>query len=85
MRLVLTALALAACGGDVGPSECDDICTELVAICDYAAYPSRDSCRQGCAWDASQGGDVTAALACFEAADCNTFEIVECQHAFGAE
>ena len=25
------------------------------------------------------------ALACFEAAECNTFEIVECQHALGAE
>ena len=43
------------CGPPVG---CDLLCAQLVGVCALAAYPSNDSCMQGCEWSAQQGAQV---------------------------
>ncbi len=84
-RLVL-ALLLAACGPDRSANTaCDEICDELVLRCGYEAFPSYDSCTQGCSYNAEQGADVDGQLDCVVGAECDTFAIVECEHAFGLE
>lgn len=67
------------------PQVCQDLCTELAIECGYAAYPSYDSCTQGCVYNRSEGADVDGELACVTAAACNTFAIVECEHAHGLQ
>jgi hypothetical protein len=61
------------------------LCEILVRDCEYDAYPSLQSCEQGCAYDEENGADSAKLLACVEDADCNTFAVVECQHRFGVE
>lgn len=73
--------ALAACDPDAGgEATCDAICDELVNGCGYVAYPTKDSCLQGCAWNRKEGVDVEVQRACIEEAACDTFAIVECAH-----
>ena len=85
MRLLpLLLLVIAACK----PSEssvCQDLCIELVTNCQYAAYPSLDSCIQGCTYNASEGADVDGEAQCITDAQCDTFAIVECEHQFGID
>jgi hypothetical protein len=64
---------------------CVSLCEILVRDCEYDAYPSLQSCEQGCAYDEENGADSAKLLACVEDADCNTFAVVECQHRFGVE
>ena len=75
---------LIACGGS-DKNLCGDLCDELVLQCGYEAFPTYDSCIQGCTYDAQQGVDIDAELACVDAANgpdgCDTFAILECQHA----
>ncbi len=62
---------------------CDSLCTLLVQECGYGAFPSRDSCTQGCLFSQEQGADVAAQLECIEEADgCDTFALAECEHAY---
>jgi hypothetical protein len=82
MRLALL-LSIAGCAHEA--STCDQTCSELVTSCDYAAYPSFASCQQGCAYWEEQGVDVEGYLGCVEQAECNTFDIVECEHAYGPD
>jgi hypothetical protein len=77
-------LLLLACRTPV-QAACDDICEELYVSCRYDAFPSLDSCLQGCLYDAENGLDVEPALACFEDARCDTFEILNCQNRFGTD
>ena len=86
MRLLLVTLALAAgCdreGADPsGP--CSDLCTTLIDDCRYAAFPTFGSCEQGCTFTASEGADVHEQATCVADAGCDTFAILECQHAYG--
>src|SRR5688500_8087711 len=85
MRPWLTLLLAVACNpdGGTGGGDCADLCDVLVDECGYAAYPSNESCEQGCAYSASEGADIAAQKSCVESAECNTFEIVECEHAHG--
>ena len=76
MNLLLSLLL--ACKTD-GP--CDQLCDELVMGCDYAAYPTRESCLQGCGYDESKGADIEARLECVVDAECSTFDVIECEHA----
>jgi hypothetical protein len=82
---IVAATLLASCGGwQSGP--CSDMCHELADRCDYAAYPSFSSCYDGCVYSQSErGADITAQNECVQAADCDTFAIVECEHANGAQ
>lgn len=83
MRLVWIVL-LSACGGDEASGVCEKACDILVVDCAYSAYPTMDSCMQGCEWRAKQGASMQDDLACIEEAQCDTFAIIECQHAWDA-
>ncbi len=85
---VVSALAtllfslLSACAAE---TSCETMCKELVFSCDYAAYPSVDSCLQGCEFDASNGADIDGELECIEAASCDPIETVSCARQFNPE
>lgn len=84
--IVLGVLALAAgCGQQAVESDCQDLCQELVHTCDLGAFPDHGSCVQGCEYNASEGADIRGQLDCVEAAACDTFAIVECEHHYGVE
>jgi hypothetical protein len=62
---------------------CDEVCQELVVRCETEAYPSLDSCQQGCANSWEKGANIDAESSCISDAECNLFEILECEHAYG--
>lgn len=64
---------------------CTDLCDELVYTCRYDAFPSYDSCLQGCAYDGEQGANLEQEAECLAAAECDPFEVVNCQNRFGPE
>jgi hypothetical protein len=74
---------LVGCGGAAEDQACDDLCTELMQECGFTAFPDRDSCLQGCAYDAEQGADTTNLLGCVTDASCDLAQIVECEHSHG--
>lgn len=76
---------LAACGGPAAQKEtCELLCDELYQTCEYDAYPSYESCLQGCAYQQSEGADMKGQQACVAKAECDTFAILECEHKYGA-
>lgn len=79
---VLLILLTSACTEAVPPTACGQMCDELVSTCSYAAYPSMESCLQGCQFNETEGRDVAGQQECVAEAECNTFAIVECEHAF---
>ncbi|MCO4747278.1 MAG: hypothetical protein KC912_20940 [Proteobacteria bacterium] len=91
ISLLGCVVALSACGGGEsavalsGP--CGDLCRDLVQECAYAAFPTMQSCYEGCVFAEEEGGDVQAQATCVEGATstgtCDTFAIVECEHAHG--
>lgn len=82
---VVALTTLLGCKQQVQQSDCDALCHELVYTCAYAAFPSIDSCVQGCTYNADQGADVGGQLACVQESSCDTFAIVECEHAYGLD
>ena len=78
-------VALLACGGESEGSVCQDLCTQLTGTCDYDAFPDINSCMQGCEWNAEQGADIVGQTACVQSAACDTFAILECEHAYGID
>lgn len=62
---------------------CEALCNELVAVCEYGAFPTMGSCLQGCGYNFGEGADIEAHRACVQAAQCDTFAIVECENAHG--
>ena len=92
MRALLFVALVALSGGTLSgcaQSEinetCDAICDELVFNCEYDAYPTKDSCVQGCLYKTEQGAKMTRAESCILNAECDTFEIIECEHAEGVD
>ena len=80
---VMLAIGCAEEGAD--DASCETLCGVLVGQCEFAAYPSSDSCTQGCIYNQAKGADVDALLACVEAAEsCDPFAIAECEHAHGS-
>jgi len=78
------SLALAGCStAYTGP--CDSLCNQLVDTCNYAAYPTYSDCYDGCIYAQQQGSDVAGERQCVQNANCDTFQIVECEHAYGAQ
>ena len=77
-------LLLFACGAAVEKEACESLCDNLYQTCEYGAFPSYDSCLQGCVYQQSEGADITGELTCVERAACDTFAILECEHKFGA-
>ncbi len=85
MRWFVSLLFVAACTTEAEVDEiCDEMCQELVMTCEYDAYPSFESCMQGCAFSREQGGNVKRYQECVTEAACDTFLIVDCEHEFGA-
>jgi hypothetical protein len=82
--VLLTLMGLTGCST---PAESDDfcvqLCDELVGTCGVAAYPSLESCTSGCGYESEQGANIGAHLECVRTAECDTFAIVECDHAHG--
>ena len=83
----LFALFLMGCAGETTEEGvCHDMCTELTGTCGYASFPDINSCVQGCEYNATQGADIAGqsppASMC---AQCDTFAIMECEHAFGLD
>ena len=83
--MLLPLLAFLAGCRPAEQSVCQDLCIELVTTCAYAAYPSLDSCMQGCGYAASEGVDVEGEAECIFASECDTFAIIECEHEYGLE
>lgn len=74
------------CGCDTAAEEdatCAAMCQELVETCEFTAYPSYESCLQGCAYSRKEGGDMEQESACILKADCDEFAVIECEHAYG--
>ena len=82
--LVIVSMTL-GCNAEKEETVCEAMCRELIQICDYAAYPSLESCNQGCTYEADQGADITGQSECILEADCDTFAILECEHEYGAD
>jgi len=82
---VLATLLFALLSACAAETSCETMCKELVYNCDYAAYPSADSCLQGCEFDASKGADIDGELECIEAASCDPIETVSCARQFNPE
>ena len=85
MRTSIFVLFFAAGCGTPEYRACEDMCTELVRQCNYAAFPTTDSCMQGCADELANGADVFGHEECILDAECDTFAIVECQNTYGSE
>ena len=90
--MILFLSILLACveeGEEVDPT-CKSICDTLVYACDYAAFPTYDSCVEGCLFSGKEGGDNAEYESCLEGAvennnECDTFKVVECENAYGIE
>jgi hypothetical protein len=81
---------LTACADSESPlalqGPCGDMCRDLVQDCQYAAFPTIESCFEGCLYAEDQGADVDAQATCISGAvtdTCDTFAILECEHAHG--
>lgn len=86
IRFLLPVLAtLAGCAAEQKQETCEVICDELVLSCGYEAYPTRESCLQGCLYKTEQGAKMERAESCILAAECDTFAIIECEHAEGVD
>jgi len=82
-RAITALLLLAACESTSTPATpCGDMCDELVRTCSYQAYPSFESCLQGCEYEQTNGRDTSGQKDCVLDAACDTFAIVECEHAY---
>ncbi len=85
MRVLPWVLLLLACAPDRLPADspCADLCRVLVEDCGYQAFPTFSSCQEGCLHADHEGADIEGELACVQEAACDTFAIVECEHAHG--
>lgn len=63
---------------------CGDICKEVYSTCLFEAYPSYESCLEGCTYNEEEGGDLEGQLECIQEAECDTFAIIECENQYGA-
>ena len=89
LLLAASVTVLAGCDRGRGRGErpvwdgCEEVCNELVSICSYDAYPTEDSCVEGCTFEDDQGGEMDDLAECIGDANCDTFELLACQRAFG--
>jgi len=85
---LVVALGVAACAQpteDEVVALCEPVCDELVDTCALASYPDHDSCMGGCAFLAQEEADLQGYATCVRAADCDLFEIIECEHVHGID
>ena len=87
IAIVFSLIPLLSCETSKGSPEygiCADVCEELYQRCAYSAYPSYESCIEGCAYNEEEGADMESQLSCFQEAECDTFAIIECENQHGA-
>lgn len=63
---------------------CEDICKEVYSTCQFEAYPTFESCLEGCVYNDEKGADIEGQYECFQEAECDTFAIIECENQYGA-
>jgi len=68
---------------EIEDGTCSSMCDELQGACAYDAFPDVESCLEGCLYSESEGADIEAQLACILQAECDTFEILECENQHG--
>jgi len=73
-------LWIACADPEPADADCERLCDELVDRCDLQSFPDRSSCADGCAYARRRGVDVAAQADCTEAAQCDLFAIVACEH-----
>lgn len=81
----LALVAMAGCAPQDDNATCEALCSTLVTSCEFDAYPSLDSCLQGCAYEGSLGADLEKESTCIADAECDIFQVVGCQHRYGSE
>lgn len=83
--VLAVAVSCAAAEKDADYESCSNLCDELIGNCAYDAYPTNESCMAGCADQVNADVDISDLEECIVEAECDTFEIVECQHHLGVE
>ena len=83
-KLLFSSLLLLGCNSGGPPSTCYTLCQELFQTCDYDAFPTFQSCEEGCLYKQEEGADIEAQLTCIQEAECNEFTVIECEHTYGA-
>ncbi|MEC7984003.1 MAG: hypothetical protein VX278_02495 [Myxococcota bacterium] len=83
-KILMTSLLCVGCNTVGTTSACYTLCQELFQTCDYAAFPTFQSCEEGCVYKQEQGADIEGQLTCIQEAECNEFAVIECEHTFGA-
>ena len=78
-------LSACATSGSGEKSDCDEMCNELYGACDYAAFPDKLSCMEGCLFAEENNADVESQKECVLEAACDTFAIIECENTYGVE
>ena len=81
---LMTSLLCVGCNTAGTTSTCYTLCQELFQTCDYAAFPTFQSCEEGCVYKQEEGADIEGQLTCIQEAECNEFAVIECEHTFGA-
>ena len=78
---------LSACmtSGSGEQSNCDQMCNELLGSCEYAAFPDKMSCLEGCLYAEENNADIASQKECVLEAECDTFAIIECENTYGVE
>ena len=82
-KLFLLSLLFLGCD-DQGAPICRTMCQELFQTCNYDAFPTFQSCQEGCMYKQEEGADIEGQLACIQEAECNEFAVIECEHTYGA-
>lgn len=85
MKSIFFLLLVTGCAAEQAATQCETVCDELVKQCSYEAFPSYDSCVQGCLYEEEQGSKTERASTCIQDAGCDTFKIIECEHAPGVD
>ena len=83
-KILLSSLLFLGCGNKSSTSSCYTLCQELFQTCDYDAFPTFQSCEEGCVYKQEEGADIEGQLACIQEAECNEFTVIECENTYGA-
>ena len=84
MRFFPLILCL-SCASVTPDTPCENLCDELTRQCAFDAFPSYTSCLEGCLYnEENNSADTEAYLTCAQEAECDEFEIMECEHQHGA-
>lgn len=85
MIVSILMFVMMGCVTEVVDTPCENLCDELYRQCAFTAFPSYESCLEGCVYNEEElGSDTKAFLECVEGAECDEFTVMECEHQHGA-